>query len=122
VIVLGVALAGALGAPARYAVEQVVRRVRPTSFPLGTFVVNVSGSFALGVVVGLALAQGLDPDVRTVVGTGFLGAYTTFSTYAYETVRRAEERQRRTALLYALGSIAAAGLASALGLGVTGAL
>ncbi len=121
-IVIGVALAGALGAPARYAVEQAVRRIRPTSFPFGTFVVNVSGSFALGLVVGLAIAQGLDADLRTVVGTGFLGAYTTFSTYAYETVRRAEERERRTALAYAVGSIVVAGLASALGLGLTGAL
>ncbi len=110
VIVLGVALAGALGAPARFAVEQAVRRIRPMSFPLGTFVVNVSGSFGLGVVAGLAIAHGLDPDLRTVVGTGFLGAYTTFSTYAYETVRRAEERERRTALRYAVGSIVVAGL------------
>jgi len=122
VIVLGVALAGALGAPARFAVEQAVRRIRPMSFPLGTFVVNVSGSFALGAVAGLAIAHGLDPDVRTVVGTGFLGAYTTFSTYAYETVRRAEERERRTALLYAIASIVVAGLASAVGLGLAGGL
>lgn len=121
-ILLGVAIAGALGAPARYVVEQAVRRVQPTSFPLGTFVVNISGSFALGLVAGLAIAQGLDPDIRTVVGTGFLGAYTTFSTYAYETLRRAEERERRTALLYAVASILAAGAASAVGLGLAGAL
>ena len=72
--VLLVAVAGALGAPSRYALEWWVRARRPTITPLGTFVVNVTGSLALGIVVGLALAHGLDPDVRTVVGTGFLGA------------------------------------------------
>lgn len=121
-IVLGVAAAGALGAPARYLVESWVRRVRPSVFPLGTFFVNVSGSFALGIVVGLALAHGLDPDVRTIAGTGFLGAYTTFSTYAYETVREAESGARGVAITSALGSVGAAALASALGLALVGAL
>lgn len=119
--VLLVALAGALGAPSRYALERCVRTRRPTITPLGTLVVNVSGSLALGIVVGLALAHGLDPDVRTVVGTGFLGAYTTFSTYAYETVRRAAEGHPRVAVAYAIGSVVAATLAATVGLLVTGA-
>lgn len=120
-VVVLVALAGALGAPSRYALESWTRARRPTVTPVGTLLVNVSGSLALGVVVGLALAHGLDPDVRTVVGTGFLGAYTTFSTYAYEAVRRADERHRRVAAAYALGSVVAATLAASLGLLVTGA-
>lgn len=119
--VLLVAVAGALGAPSRYALERWVRVRRPSVTPLGTLLVNVSGSLALGVVVGLVLAHGLDPDARTVVGTGFLGAYTTFSTYAYETVRRAEEGHPRVAVAYAIGSVAAATVAAALGLVVTGA-
>jgi len=120
-VTLFVAAAGALGAPSRYALEWWVRTRRPTITPLGTLVVNVSGSLALGIVVGLALAHGLDPDVRTVVGTGFLGAYTTFSTYAYETVRGAQDGHRRVAIAYAVGSVVAATLAARLGLLVTGA-
>ena len=59
-------------------------------FPYGTVVVNLTGSFALGLLVGLVTYQGLDADVRTVVGTGFLGAYTTFSSYSYDTFGLAE--------------------------------
>ena len=121
-IIVGVALAGALGAPARYVVESLIRRVRPGAFPLGTFLVNVSGSLALGIVVGLAARGTLDTDARTVVGIGFLGAYTTFSTYAYETVRLAEEGERRLAGLCAIASVLIAGAAAALGLALTGAL
>lgn len=120
-VVVLVGLAGALGASSRDALEAWARARRPTVTPVGTFLVNVSGSLALGVVVGLALAHGLDPDARTVVGTGFLGAYTTFSTYAYETVRRADEGHARVAAAYALGSVVAATLAAALGLVVVGA-
>ena len=120
-LALLVTAAGALGAPSRYAVEWWVRTRRRTVTPIGTLVVNVSGSLAVGIVVGLALAHGLDADVRTVVGTGFLGAYTTFSTYAYETVSRAEAGHRGVAVAYAVGSVAAATLAAALGILVTGA-
>ena len=84
--------------------------------------VNVTGSLALGIVVGLTLAQGLDPDVRAVVGTGFLGAYTTFSTYAYETIRAAGDGTRSVAWTYAIGSVLTAAAAAALGLALTGAL
>ena len=80
-----VALAGALGAVARYGVHALVQSRAGSSFPYGTVVVNLTGSFALGLVVGLVIYQGLDADVRVVVGTGFLGAYTTFSSFSYDT-------------------------------------
>ena len=121
-IVVGVALAGALGAPARYLVESLVRRARNGWFPLGTLVVNASGSLALGLVVGLAASGTLDPDARTVIGVGFLGAYTTFSTYAYETVRLAEDGARRSAAIYAIESVLVAAAAAAAGLALTGSL
>ena len=120
-LALGVAIAGAIGAPARFVVERVIRARWPADWPWGTFVVNVSGSLALGVVVGLVIAQGVDPDVRTIVGTGFLGAYTTFSTYAYETVRVGTVPRRRLAVAYAFGSVVASVLAAAAGLAITGA-
>jgi CrcB protein len=122
-LVIGVALAGAIGAPARFLVERAARTRWPGRWPGGTFVVNVTGSLALGVIVGVVLAQGVDADVRTLVGTGFLGAYTTFSTYAYETVRVGADRPPRPGLAagYALGSVAASTFAAALGLAVAGA-
>jgi CrcB protein len=120
-LVVGVAIAGAVGAPARFLVERVIRTRWPTNWPWGTFLVNVSGSLVLGLVVGVVLAQGVDADVRTVVGTGFLGAYTTFSTYAYETVRVGTVPRRGLAVAYAFGSVVASLLAAAAGLAITGA-
>lgn len=121
-LVAGVALAGAIGAPARFVVERAARTRWPSRWPWGTFVVNVSGSIALGVLVGLVLAQGVDPDVRTVAGTGFLGAYTTFSTYAYETVRVGADPppRRGLAVTYACSTVLASALAAAIGLVITG--
>jgi fluoride exporter len=116
VTVLAVALAGALGAPARYLVERVISARRGRRVPWGTFVVNVTGSFALGFVTGLALYHGLATTPKAVVGTGFIGAYTTFSTYAYETVDVAERSSTRLAGAYAISSIVAGTVAATLGL------
>ena len=76
------------------------------AFPLGTLVVNVTGSIALGLVVGLGLYHGLPATPCTLIGTGFLGAYTTFSTFSYETVRLLEDGARREALLNTATSLA----------------
>jgi CrcB protein len=101
-----VALAGALGSLARYGVHGLVQSRTASQFPYGTVVVNLTGSFVLGVVVGLVTYQGLDADVRTVVGTGFIGAYTTFSSFEYETFGLLEDRATPAALGNALGSVA----------------
>ena len=68
------------------------------AFPWGTFVVNVSGCLILGLLTGLGLYHGLGPTCGTIVGTGGLGAYTTFSTFTFETVRLAEEGAAGNAL------------------------
>jgi fluoride exporter len=120
-LVVGVAVAGAVGAPARFVIERMIRARWPADWPWGTFLVNVSGSLALGLVVGFVLAQGVDANVRTVVGTGFLGAYTTFSTYAYETVRVGTVPRRGLAVAYAFGSVLASVVAAMIGLMLTGA-
>lgn len=99
------AIAGALGALGRHAVHGLVQSRVASRFPYGTLVVNLSGSFALGLLVGFATYQGLDPDVRTVVGTGFIGAYTTFSSFSYDTVGLFEAEGASSALANALGSV-----------------
>ena len=84
-------IAAAIGAPARYLIDGRVQQRTDGAFPWGTFVVNVSGSFVLGVITGLGLYHGLGTTARTVLGTGGMGAYTTFSTFTFESVRLAEE-------------------------------
>ena len=121
-IALGVLLAGGFGAVARYLVDLGVRaRVRHAS-PWGTFVINVSGSLGLGLVTGLVLYHGLGDGPSAVIGVGFLGAYTTFSTYAFEVVEEHDQRGPRPAIGYALGSVAAGLAAATLGLGIAGLL
>jgi fluoride exporter len=115
-----VAAAAACGAVARYAVQVWIESRVRRRIPWGTWAVNVSGSFALGLVVGAAVQHDLAPAYATVLGTGFLGAYTTFSTWMYETVVLLERRRYGAALWYLLGSwltgvlAAGAGLALAL--------
>jgi CrcB protein len=113
---------GALGAPARYLVDGVVQDRAAGVFPWGTFVVNASGALVLGVVTGLALYHGLGSIPKTAVGTGFCGAYTTFSTFSYETLRLVEDGAVGTAAAYVLGSVAVGLVAAAIGLAVTAAV
>jgi CrcB protein len=108
-----VALAGAVGAPARYLVDVLVQRRSGRTFPWGTLVINVTGSFLLGFLVGLGLYNAFPARAYTVLGTGFCGAYTTFSTFAFETHRLLEEGASRDAVVNvvlntALGAAAAA--------------
>jgi CrcB protein len=104
---VAVAVAGGLGAVARFALDGVVRaRMSGASpFPIGTVVINVTGSFVLGVVTGLALAHAVPDELRLVVGTGFCGGYTTFSTASLETVRLVQERRLELALVNGVGTL-----------------
>lgn len=115
-LVIAVGLAGGVGAVARLVLDGLLRARVRVSFPLGTTVINVTGSFLLGLVTGLALAHGLPPEWRAVLGTGFLGGYTTFSTASYETVRLAQQRRYRAALMNGVGMLALALAAAGLGL------
>ena len=119
---LGVSLAGAIGAPARYVVERAITRRRAGSFPLGTLVVNVSGSLVLGLLAGAALYHGFGGAPRAWLGTGFCGAYTTFSTFALETVALAERDERRAATAYVVASTIVGCAAAAVGLVVAAAV
>lgn len=106
--VLLLALAGGLGAVARFVLDGTVSAVRSWRRPVGTALVNLTGSFLLGLVAGLVAARLLAGSVQLVLGTGFLGGYTTFSTAAYETVRLAEQRRWGAALVHGLGQLVAA--------------
>lgn len=116
---LFVAMAGAIGAPARYLLDMWVQRRVGRVFPWGTLAINVSGSVLLGFITGLALFHGLPQAPKLLVGTGFCGAYTTFSTFVFESARLSEEGANRQAIGNIVGSVlaglagAAAGLALA---------
>ena len=82
-----VGLGGFVGANARFLIARAVGAAVDTPFPLGTFIINVTGSFLLG-VLGTMVARQLSPDsetLRLALGVGFLGAFTTFSTFEFET-------------------------------------
>lgn len=114
---LWLGLGGGLGALSRYGLAGLVHRLYPGSFPLGTFVVNVAGCLAFGLIWGLfdaRLAAG--PTVRAAVLVGFMGAFTTFSTYMFEGADLMRQGQWAWALAY-LGGQNLLGLAGlALGL------
>lgn len=118
-----VALAGGVGAVLRLLVDtavtaaHVARRTR--SFPLGTVVVNVSGSFAIGVVTGLAVAAAVPTEVTVVLATGLLGGYTTFSAASVDAVRLVQDGRRAAAAVYAVGLVLVSTVAAASGLVLT---
>ena len=100
-----IALGGAAGAVARYLVDTSIAQRSSGAFPWGTLAVNLSGSFVLGVLFALALERNVLPAaVRGPLMTGFLGAYTTFSTLMLETWRLAEDGAVGLALANVVGS------------------
>ncbi|MBB2901187.1 CrcB protein [Kineococcus radiotolerans] len=116
-MILLVALAGGAGAAARFALDGAVRDRWPSEFPWGILVVNVLGSFLLGFLTGLVL-DGAGDAWRLVLGVGFCGGFTTFSTAMADTVRLARRGSVRPALLNLAGTLALTGLAAAFGLGL----
>jgi CrcB protein len=115
-VVLGVALGGFVGAPARLFVDRFVSGRLRSELPVGTFLINISGSFLLGVLTGLGLENNLPELVKALIGTGFCGAYTTFSTWSFETVRLVERGDYLEAGLNAFGSLVIGLLACAAGI------
>ncbi|MEW1956746.1 CrcB family protein [Kineococcus sp. NPDC059986] len=116
-MILLVTLAGGLGAAARFVLDGAVRTRWPSQFPWGILLVNVLGSLLLGFLTGLVL-EGGDPQWRLVLGVGFCGGFTTFSTALTDTVRLARDGASRLALVNLLGTFAATVTAAAFGLGL----
>jgi CrcB protein len=116
-VVIGIAVAGALGAVARYGLDELIGR-RTGAFPWGIFVVNVTGAFLIGVMVEALEPRFEDSWVRAAVVTGFLGAYTTFSTFSLDTYRLLDAGHTCQAAANAFGTLAAGLVAVWLGLQV----
>lgn len=117
-LTVAVGLAAGLGAMCRYLLDQVVQHRHDQTFPWGTFVVNVTGSFLLGLVTGLALHHGLSRAPTVIIGSGFAGGYTTWSTYMWESVALTEAGAGLQAAANVIGSLAAGLAAAAAGLGL----
>ena len=108
-----VLLGGAIGAPMRYLTDLFIQAKHDSVFPWGTFTVNVLGSLILGITAAVVTDLGPPAWVLALVGTGFCGALTTFSTFGFETIRLLEEGSVLTAvancaasLMVALGACA----------------
>jgi len=107
VIILAVLAGGTIGAPARYLTDRFVQARRDTVFPWGTFAVNMAGSAGLGFLLGAERHLGLPPVIFALLGTGFCGGLTTFSTFGYETLRLLEDGAVADAGLNMIASLAA---------------
>ena len=115
---IAMALLGGAGALARFAVDGIVAERAPGEFPLGTFVVNVTGALLLGLATGLALRG----DASLIVATGVLGSYTTFSTWMFETHQLGAESRTGLIALNVVASLVVGVAAVALGRAIGNAL
>jgi CrcB protein len=110
-----VALAGSIGAMSRFVLDGHIKARRNHTFPWATLVINVTGSLILGFVSGVLLRHKGFAGIETIIGVGFCGGYTTFSTASFETVRLLERRDYKRAVGSAVGGLLAAVLAAASG-------
>ena len=117
---LMIALGAAVGAPARYLTDRAVQSRHESVMPWGTIGVNVIGSLVLGAMTGAGTA--VSPAVVALLGTGFCGALTTFSTFSFETWRLIEEEDYGAAVANVVVSVVAGLAAAVLGYAATAAL
>jgi len=120
----GVTVAGSAGAGTRFVIDGLIRAHRSTSarlagLPLGTPLINITGSLALGILTGLVLFHGAPQAWQVIAGTGFCGGYTTFSTASVETARLIQQRRPVLAAVNAAGTLALTMLAAGAGLALT---
>ena len=119
-LALVVGVAGAVGAVARYLLDGAVQDRTAGIFPFGTLAVNVLGSLVLGFLAGYVLSHTGGRTAKTVLGTGFCGALTTWSTASWETVRLAEEGATTTAVTFTMVNLVASFAAAAVGIALLG--
>lgn len=106
-MLIAIAAGGSLGALSRHYMAGAITRMLGIGFPYGTFAVNLLGSFLMGLLVTAFAARfEVSQELRSFITVGFLGSFTTFSTYSLETVLLIERGEWATAALYAFGSLA----------------
>lgn len=115
-VFLAVAVAGGVGAGVRLLLDEAISLRSRGEVPWATVIINVSGSLVLGVLTGLAVGQLLPESWHLVIGSGFLGGFTTFSTASFETVRLLQEHRWKAGVLHGLGMLLAATCAAGIGL------
>jgi CrcB protein len=111
-----VALGAALGGVSRYYLSVFIQQRAGADFPIGTLVINVTGSFVLGVIMRYAMQTGVvSPEVRALLTVGFCGGYTTFSTFTYELAMLLEAGEYSRVAIYVIASVGLAVIAMFLG-------
>jgi CrcB protein len=96
-----VGIGGALGSLTRFQLGKIITEKSNTTFPIGTFIINITGAILLGIISSL----GVSKNMYLLLGDGFLGAYTTFSTFMYEGFNLFQENEKMNAFTYILGSL-----------------
>lgn len=117
-LTLVVSLAAGGGSVCRYLLDSWVKARSSSHMPWGTLLINVTGSLVLGLVTGLALHHGLAKQSTLIIGTGFAGGYTTWSTFMWETLSLGSLKQRSTAAAYLALSVVLGLAAAAAGFGL----
>lgn len=113
---LYISLAGSLGAVLRFMIDGHIKHAFRHGFPWATLLINTTGSLLLGLVTGILINHRGFASNEAIIGIGFCGGYTTFSTASFETVRLLEQHRFRRASLQAIGGLASAVLAAGVGL------
>jgi CrcB protein len=112
-----VALGSAVGGASRYALSMFIQQRASSTFPIGTLIVNVTGSLVLGFVLRYALGSpSVSAEVRALLTTGFCGGYTTFSTFSYDAMTLIEDGDYRRAAIYIGASVLVSLIATFLGI------
>lgn len=117
-LILLVGVAGGTGAVARFMLDGTIRARFATAIPWSTVAINIMGSGLLGLLGGLALGEQVPLAAELIVGVGFLGGFTTFSTASVETARLIQSGQLRSAVVNGLGTATLALLAAAAGVAI----
>jgi CrcB protein len=118
VLIVPLGLAGSLGALARYFLGRYIAGRMISQFPLGTLIINVTGAFLIGLLFTLTGRHFLSVPLQTILATGFLGGYTTFSTMSWESVQLVRGGSTPLSFLYLGGSVLLGLLAAVLGMGL----
>ncbi|WP_040560930.1 fluoride efflux transporter CrcB [Kocuria palustris] len=116
---LAIAVAGGVGAVCRFVLDGLLTSLSEADFPWPTVLINITGSLLLGLITGFAVSGLLPEAWRLVLGTGFLGGYTTFSTASVDTVRLLQRRRWAAGIVHGLGTLVIAVGAAGLGLGLS---